>query len=104
MPKLKTKSSAKKRFRLTSSGKVRANPSFKRHNLRKRPKKMKRKARGTMILSAADARDGGQGTLHRVADVHFAGIHEQGLDLERAQLDLGTSQTSVEVKVGPVAL
>ncbi len=37
-------------------GKVRANLSFKRHNLRKRPKKMKRKARGTMILSAADAR------------------------------------------------
>ncbi len=40
MPKLKSKSSAKKRFRLTSSGKVRANPSFKRHNLRNRPKKM----------------------------------------------------------------
>ncbi len=56
MPKLKSKSSAKKRFRLTGSGKVRANPAFKRHNLRKRPKKMKRKARGTMILSAADAR------------------------------------------------
>ncbi len=56
MPKMKTKSSAKKRFRLTGSGKVRANPAFLRHGLRKRPKKMKRHARGTMILSAADAR------------------------------------------------
>ena len=36
MPKLKTKSSAKKRFRLTASGKVRAGVAFKRHNLRKR--------------------------------------------------------------------
>jgi len=56
MPKLKTKASAKKRFRLTGSGKVRANPSFKRHNLRKRSKKMKRQSRGTMILASADAR------------------------------------------------
>jgi large subunit ribosomal protein L35 len=56
MPKMKSKSSAKKRFRLTASGKVRANPAFKRHMLRKRSQKMKRKARGTMILSAVDAR------------------------------------------------
>jgi large subunit ribosomal protein L35 len=56
MPKLKTKSAAKKRFRLTGTGKVRANVAFKRHNLRKRPKKMKRQARGTMILSLSDAR------------------------------------------------
>jgi large subunit ribosomal protein L35 len=51
MPKLKTKSAAKKRFRLTATGKVRANVAYKRHNLRKRSQKMKRKARGTMILS-----------------------------------------------------
>lgn len=56
MPKLRTKSGAKKRFRMTGTGKVRANFGFKRHNLRKRPQKMKRKARGTMILSDADAR------------------------------------------------
>ncbi len=56
MPKLKTKSSAKKRFRLTASGKVRANVGYKSHFLRRRPQKMKRKARGTMILSQADAR------------------------------------------------
>ena len=56
MPKLKTKSSAKKRFRLTATGKVRAGVAFKRHNLRKRSQKMKRKARGTVILSDADSR------------------------------------------------
>lgn len=56
MPKLKTKSAAKKRFRLTGSGKVRANWACKRHNLRKRSQKMKRHARGTTILSDQDAR------------------------------------------------
>jgi large subunit ribosomal protein L35 len=56
MPKLKTKSSAKKRFKLTGTGKVRAAHAFKRHNLRKRSNKTKRNARGGMILSAPDAR------------------------------------------------
>ena len=56
MPKIKTKSGAKKRFRATATGKLRANVAFKRHNLRKRSKKMKRQARGTMILSDQDAR------------------------------------------------
>ena len=56
MPKMKTKSSAKKRFSRTGSGKIKGNVAYKRHNLRKRTQKMKRKARGTMILSDADAR------------------------------------------------
>ncbi|NQW02235.1 MAG: 50S ribosomal protein L35, partial [Rhodospirillales bacterium] len=42
--------------RLTGTGKVRANVAYKRHGMSKRPQKMKRKARGTMILCAADAR------------------------------------------------
>ena len=56
MPKLKTKSGAKKRFRLTGSGKVRMNYAYKRHGMRKRPQKMKRKARGSRIMAAVDAR------------------------------------------------
>ncbi len=56
MPKLKTKSGAKKRFRLTGTGKVRMNFAKKRHMLRRRTQKMKRKARGTQIMSAADAK------------------------------------------------
>jgi len=56
MPKMKTKSSAKKRFRLTASGKVRANVACKSHGMSKRPQKMIRSARGTKILCDADAR------------------------------------------------
>ncbi len=56
MPKLKSKSGAKKRFRSTASGKMRANYAFKRHNLRKRTQKMKRKARGSQIMAAVDAK------------------------------------------------
>jgi len=55
MPKLKTKSGAKKRFKRTASGKIKASFGFKRHNLRKRAKKMKRKARGTFIMTKGDA-------------------------------------------------
>ena len=57
VPKLKTKSAAKKRFNFTASGKVIAQPAFKRHNLRKRSQKMKRQARGTMVLSACDVKN-----------------------------------------------
>ena len=56
MPKLKTKSGAKKRFTLTAKGKVKASPAFLSHNLRKRSQKMKRQARGTMILNDCDAK------------------------------------------------
>jgi len=56
MPKLKTKSGAKKRFKVTGTGKVLAANAFKRHNLRKRPQKMKRTARGTIVLADGDAR------------------------------------------------
>jgi large subunit ribosomal protein L35 len=50
MPKLKNKSAARKRFRFTGGGKIRANAACRRHNLRRRPQKMKRQSRGTMIL------------------------------------------------------
>jgi large subunit ribosomal protein L35 len=54
MPKLKTKSGTKKRFRLTATGKIKFAPAFKRHGLSKRPKKMKRQARGTQIMNESD--------------------------------------------------
>ena len=56
MPKMKTKSSAKKRFKITGGGKVRGSFAFKQHNLRKRSNKMKHQNRGTRIFSDADAR------------------------------------------------
>ncbi len=51
MPKMKTKSGAKKRFKVTASGKVLAGNGNKRHNMRKRSQKMKRTARGTQVLA-----------------------------------------------------
>jgi large subunit ribosomal protein L35 len=56
MPKMKTKSGAKKRFSLTATGKVRMNPSRKRHGMSKRPQKMKRQHRGPEIMHEADAK------------------------------------------------
>lgn len=56
MPKMKTKSSAKKRFKLTSKGKVKSGSAFTSHMMMNKSKSMKRKAKGTSILSAADAR------------------------------------------------
>ena len=56
MPKMKTKSSAKKRFKMTASGKVKAGQAGKRHGMIKRTTKFIRDARGTTTLSAPDAR------------------------------------------------
>lgn len=56
MPKMKTKSGAKKRFKVTAKGKVKAQSAFMRHMQMNKPKSMKRKARGTSILCDADAR------------------------------------------------
>jgi large subunit ribosomal protein L35 len=54
MPKMKTKSGAKKRFSRTGSGKIKAAVAHKRHRLISKPQKMKRKARGTTILRNGD--------------------------------------------------
>ena len=56
MPKLKNKSSAKKRFSLTAKGKVRFYSAYLSHNTSKRPQQMKRSNRGSQIMSAADSR------------------------------------------------
>ena len=56
MPKMKTKSSAKKRFKVTKSGKVKVKQANSRHMLMNKPTKRKRQARGTTVLCSADAR------------------------------------------------
>jgi large subunit ribosomal protein L35 len=55
MPKLKTKSSAKKRFRFTASGKIKM-PQGKRHGMIKRTNSQIRKQRGTTIMSKQDSK------------------------------------------------
>ena len=55
MPKMKTKSSVKKRFKLTATGKVRAGQAGKQHGMIKRTNKQIRDLRGTTILKDCDA-------------------------------------------------
>jgi len=56
MPKAKTKSSVKKRFKITATGKVLAGPGMKRHGLINRSQKMKRTNRRHQTLTDMDAR------------------------------------------------
>lgn len=55
MPKMKTKSSAKGRFKVTATGKVLRAQANKRHNMRKRSKRQLRNNRGTTVMCAADS-------------------------------------------------
>ncbi len=55
MPKLKTKSGAKKRFKMTGTGKVKAGVAGKRHRLISHNGKYIRQNRGTVVLSDSDA-------------------------------------------------
>ncbi|MEY4879767.1 MAG: ribosomal protein [Pseudomonadota bacterium] len=54
MPKMKTKSSAKKRFRFTASGKVKHGQAGKRHGMIKRSNEQIRELRGTRVMSASE--------------------------------------------------
>ena len=56
MPKLKTKSSAKKRFKITAKGKVVMAQSGKRHGMIKRSNRQIRNQRGTTVMSKQDSK------------------------------------------------
>ena len=56
MPKLKTKSSAKKRFKISSRGKVIMAQAGKRHGMIKRTNSQIRKQRGTTVMSKQDSK------------------------------------------------
>lgn len=56
MPKLKTKSGVKKRFKVTATGRVKVQQAGKRHGMIKRTPKFIRNARGTTVLSKPDER------------------------------------------------
>ena len=49
--KIKTKSSVKKRFFVTSYGKIKSTQANKQHNMRKRSKRQIKNQRGTIMLS-----------------------------------------------------
>ncbi|WP_324751920.1 50S ribosomal protein L35 [Roseovarius sp. Pro17] len=54
MPKMKTKSSCKKRFKISATGRIIAGQAGKQHGMIKRSNKFIRNARGTTTLSKAD--------------------------------------------------
>jgi len=56
MPKLKTKSSAKKRFKISARGKIISAQAGKRHGMIKRSNSQIRKQRGTTTLTKQDGR------------------------------------------------
>ena len=54
MPKMKTKSSAKKRFKVTGSGKIKRKHAFKSHILTKKTKKQKRNLTKAGLVHKSD--------------------------------------------------
>ncbi len=54
MPKMKTKSGAKKRFRVRGSGSIKRSQAFTRHILTKKTTKNKRHLRGTAEIHATN--------------------------------------------------
>lgn len=55
MPKIKTHSSSKKRFKITGTGKVKRAKAYKAHILTKKSTKRKRNLRKSTIASDADS-------------------------------------------------
>jgi large subunit ribosomal protein L35 len=56
MPKLKTNRGARKRFRVTGTGKVKRSHAFMNHIMTKKTTKRKRNLRKSVVVDAADAR------------------------------------------------
>ena len=56
MPKMKTHSGAKKRFRKTAKGKLRGRHAYSTHILEKKSPKRKRKFRNPVEISGADGK------------------------------------------------
>jgi large subunit ribosomal protein L35 len=54
MPKMKTHSGAKKRFKITGKGKILRQKAHRRHYLEHKPTKRTRRLAGTTEISAAD--------------------------------------------------
>ena len=57
MPKVKTKSSAKKRFKITGSGKIKRKHAFKSHILTKKETKQKRRLTAAGLVHKADTKN-----------------------------------------------
>ena len=56
MPKMKSHSGARKRFKVTGSGKLRRQKANRRHYLEHKPSKLTRRLEGTENVSKADVK------------------------------------------------
>jgi large subunit ribosomal protein L35 len=56
MPKQKTRSAAKKRFKVTAGGKILRRPTMRSHNLEHKPSKQKRKFRRELEVAGSDVK------------------------------------------------
>jgi large subunit ribosomal protein L35 len=74
MPKMKTKSSAKKRFRVRPGGTVKRGQAFKRHILTKKTTKNKRHLRG-----AVNVHETNMGHMHKCCPAWAFNNDEQGV-------------------------
>ncbi len=54
MPKQKTHSASKKRFKVTGTGKIMRSQAFKKHILTKKPTKRKRNLRKSVVVAASN--------------------------------------------------
>lgn len=54
MPKMKSKGAAKKRFKLTGTGKIKREKAFKSHILTKKTRKTKRDLRQSTLVHVSD--------------------------------------------------
>jgi len=57
MPKMKSRSSAKKRFKVTATGKVKRATAYRSHILTSKTTKRKRKLRGPHLVAKSDERN-----------------------------------------------
>ncbi len=57
MPKMKTKSGAKKRFTVTASGRIKRKHAYKSHILTKKTKKRKRNLTKTTLVHKSDEKN-----------------------------------------------
>ena len=74
MPKMKTKSSAKKRFRVRPGGTVKRGQAFKRHILTKKTTKNKRQLRGSVAVHETN-----MGSIAKCCPVLAFNNDEQGV-------------------------
>ena len=84
MPKMKTKSSAKKRFKVTASGRVKAAQAGKQHGMIKRSNKFLRNARGTNTLCKAD--EGRSHDEELTYSKFINGLDKAGIEVDRKVL------------------